>query len=155
LGAHDGGTRTMDATRTLGQVIRSRRLALGLTQEELAERIGDGVRQAEVSRLECDRVTLPRRPRLERIAAALGLPLGDVLATAGWSGADSAFGPRAQPVMTAESSPGSLRSDQIDFPLQPPDTSSMTDLRYALVRSQELHWRTLQLLNASRDLAAS
>jgi transcriptional regulator with XRE-family HTH domain len=143
----------MDAESTLGQVIRTRRLALGLTQEELAERIGDGVRQAEVSRLECDRVTLPRRRRMERIAAALDLPLGQLLATAGWSGADGAFRPGPPAASQAGTSFGPASTD--------PDASSgqyatpaMTDLRHALVRAQELHWRTLQLLDTSRDLAA-
>jgi len=59
---------------------------LGLTQEALAERIGEGMRQAEVSRLESGRVTLPRRERLERIAAALDIPVGELLARSGWSG---------------------------------------------------------------------
>ena len=36
---------------TLGQTIRLRRDELGLTQEKLAERVGNGVRQAEISRL--------------------------------------------------------------------------------------------------------
>ena len=36
---------------TLGAFIRRRRLELGLTQETLAEMIGGGVRQAEISRL--------------------------------------------------------------------------------------------------------
>jgi transcriptional regulator with XRE-family HTH domain len=79
----------MDTKLTLGQVIRSRRIELALTQEELAERIGEGVRQAEVSRLERDRIMLPRRARLEAIAAALELPLGELLARSGWSGADA------------------------------------------------------------------
>lgn len=74
--------------RTLGQVIRQRRNELGLTQEELAERIGEGVRQAEVSRLEHDYITLPRRSRLDQIARALDLPIGVLLAHSGWTGVD-------------------------------------------------------------------
>jgi transcriptional regulator with XRE-family HTH domain len=73
---------------TLGAFIRRRRLELGLTQEALAEMIGGGVRQAEISRLEHDRVTLPRRQRLEQIAAALDVPLGELLVRSGWTGAD-------------------------------------------------------------------
>jgi transcriptional regulator with XRE-family HTH domain len=82
---------------TLGEVIRARREALGLTQEELALRIGDAVRQAEVSRLEHDRIVLPRRDRLERIATALDLPLGVLLASSGWVGAAQAFPPQHEP----------------------------------------------------------
>jgi transcriptional regulator with XRE-family HTH domain len=69
----------------LGETIRARRIALGLTQEQLAERIGDGVRQAEVSRLEAGRVVQPRRSRLEKIALALDLPMGELLARSGWA----------------------------------------------------------------------
>jgi transcriptional regulator with XRE-family HTH domain len=78
----------METTLTLGKVIRTRRIDLHLTQEELAERIGEGVRQAEVSRLERDRIALPRRARLEAIAAALNFSLGELLARSGWAGAD-------------------------------------------------------------------
>ncbi|MEA2511069.1 MAG: Helix-turn-helix domain [Thermomicrobiales bacterium] len=70
---------------TLGAVVRSRRLELGLTQEELAARIGGGVRQAEVSRLERGRVDTPRPRQLWALAAALGLPPGELLACSGWS----------------------------------------------------------------------
>ena len=79
---------------TLGGTIRRRRLELGWTQEQLAARIsaeGEWLNQSDVSRLERGRVGLPRRARLERIAAALGLPLGDLLAHSGWAGADRAF----------------------------------------------------------------
>jgi transcriptional regulator with XRE-family HTH domain len=73
---------------SLGQLIRRRRMELGLTQEELAERIGDTVRQAEISRLERDRIALPRRHRLEQIAAALELSVGELLVASGWAGAE-------------------------------------------------------------------
>jgi transcriptional regulator with XRE-family HTH domain len=70
--------------KTLGSFIRDRRIELGLTQEALAERVGDTVRQAEISRLEHDKVTLPRRDRLEGIAAALDISIGDLLVATGW-----------------------------------------------------------------------
>lgn len=73
---------------TLGRFVKRRRIELGLTQEDLAERMGEGVRQADISRLENDRVTLPRRDRLERLAEALDVPLGVLLARSGWTGAD-------------------------------------------------------------------
>ena len=95
--------------RTLGAAIRDRRAELGWTQEDLAVRAngiaGEGepdyrewMRQSDVSRLERGKVGLPRRQRLERIAAALGLPLGELLARSGWSGAAAAFaGPASGP----------------------------------------------------------
>jgi transcriptional regulator with XRE-family HTH domain len=82
---------------TLGSLIRWRRLDLGLTQEELAERVGDGTRQAEISRLEHDRIGLPRRSRLERIAVALELSIGELLAGSGWAGAEKLDWHRTQP----------------------------------------------------------
>lgn len=54
-------------TYTLGQFIRKRRVELGLTQEQLADRVGDTMRQSEMSRLERDRVSLPSRDRLESL----------------------------------------------------------------------------------------
>ena len=52
----------------IGQAIRERRLALGLTQSELAERAG--LTQPALSRLEAGGV-VPTIPLLERISAAL------------------------------------------------------------------------------------
>jgi transcriptional regulator with XRE-family HTH domain len=69
---------------SLGTFIRERRQELGLTQEQLAERIGDTVRQAEVSRLEHNRIVLPRRDRLSALAAALEVSLGELLVRTGW-----------------------------------------------------------------------
>ena len=70
--------------QTLGQFKRANRLALGLTQEQLAERIGDNMRQSHISQLEKDIVKFPRRERLEAIAEALDVTLGDLLISTGW-----------------------------------------------------------------------
>ncbi len=70
--------------KTLGQFIRGTRLAMGLTQEQLANRVGAGVRQSDISRLEKDMIEFPRRERLEAIAAALDVTLGDLLIATGW-----------------------------------------------------------------------
>ena len=79
----------MDTT-TFGEFIRQRRLELGLSQDELAGRIGLNVRQADVSRMENDRITLPRRQRLEALAQALEIPIGDLLIHSDWSRAEDA-----------------------------------------------------------------
>ena len=49
--------------------------------------------QSDVSRLERGKVARPRRDRLARIAQALGLPLGELLARSDWAGAEAEFGP--------------------------------------------------------------
>ena len=73
---------------TLGDIVRAARLEKGWSQEYLAEMVGDGITQSEVSQLERGHTHLPRRGRLERIAAALNIPSGRLLAAAGWSEAD-------------------------------------------------------------------
>lgn len=71
-------------TPTFGRIIRERRIELGLTQEELAERVGDSVRQSDISRIERGYVSLPRRGRLEALAEALDLSPGYLLMQSGW-----------------------------------------------------------------------
>jgi len=74
----------MAESRSLGEAIRLRRLELGMSQEELAERIGADVRQSDVSRLERGKILFPRLERLNQIAAALGISIGALLTEAGW-----------------------------------------------------------------------
>ena len=144
----------MDEPHTLGDVIRSRRLALQLTQEELAERIGDGVRQAEVSRLERGRVTLPRRRRLERIAAALDLSLGELLAHAGWAGTDSAFRPAIGDADRQPPTSEEFVEQKFDLSRHISGAVVSAQLRAALERSRLLQERTAELLQRSTSLAA-
>lgn len=83
----------MVQSRSLGAAVRQRRRELGLTQEQLAERASeqdDVVRQSDISRLECGRVSLPRRARVERLARALDLSPGELLARSGWAGNEPA-----------------------------------------------------------------
>jgi transcriptional regulator with XRE-family HTH domain len=75
---------TTDQAKTFGQVIRERRIELGLTQEQLAERIGEHVRQSDISRMERDYIMLPRRDRLEALAEALEVTPGYLLMHSGW-----------------------------------------------------------------------
>jgi transcriptional regulator with XRE-family HTH domain len=78
------GTPEMAESRSLGDAIRLRRLELGMSQEELAERIGPDVRQSDVSRLERGKILFPRLERLNQIASALGMSIGALLIEAGW-----------------------------------------------------------------------
>ena len=155
----------MTGTPTLGATIRARRIELGWSQEELAERISgqDGfVRQSEISRLELDKVGLPRRARLERIATALGLPLGELLVRSGWSGADAAVLPpkdaaasepeRPLPNPDARTPPF-LAAPPAATP-EPPET--VVRLRAAMDRARDLRLRNASALDQARrtyDLA--
>lgn len=62
-------------TRLVGRNIYSKRKRLGLTQEELAERIGIG--QQSLSRMEKGRIA-PKFERLQIIADTLGCPVADL-----------------------------------------------------------------------------
>ncbi|MBV9449727.1 MAG: tetratricopeptide repeat protein [Streptosporangiaceae bacterium] len=72
-----------DDGQTLGGLLRARRVAAGLTQEQLAERSGLGVRT--IRDLERDRVRRPHRESIGLLATALGLSPAarDELARAG------------------------------------------------------------------------
>lgn len=130
---------------TLGTFIRERRQELGLTQEQLAKRVGEGVRQAEISRLEHDRVTLPRRERLDQIAVALRVSLGELLVRSGW--------------MTANATPPNVAAPAIwdlDSPIQldaiaGENLSTMIETMDAV---QELVAEATQLLDHAQETLA-
>jgi signal transduction histidine kinase/transcriptional regulator with XRE-family HTH domain len=74
----------------LGETIRERRRALGLTQAQLAERLG--WTQERVSVLETGKYGLPSLPLLAHLSEALELPLAGLMEAAGFgvgSNADS------------------------------------------------------------------
>jgi transcriptional regulator with XRE-family HTH domain len=109
-------------SQSLGTFIRERRQDLDLTQEALADRIGGSVRQADVSRLENDRIALPRRERLEAIAAALEVSLGELLLRTGWM-------QKADGLATALPENGSARHDNGEpLSVTHDDLASVADL---------------------------
>lgn len=115
----------MTGDRSLGEAIRLRRLELGMSQEELAERIGPDMRQSDVSRLERGKITFPRLERLNQIAAALGLSMGTLLVEAGW------FTDEEHP----QSAVGLLREPHIDVPIVVADDEPISlDAMAALLR---------------------
>jgi transcriptional regulator with XRE-family HTH domain len=59
----------------LGSYIRQRRKHLGLTQEKLAEQIGEGCRMSDISRLECGHIRTLNLSMMESLAAALDISL--------------------------------------------------------------------------------
>jgi transcriptional regulator with XRE-family HTH domain len=129
--------------RTLGSAIRLRRIELNLTQEALADRIGGGLRQSEISRLERDIVTLPRRARLEALATALELRVGELLARSGWTGADLVIEPRQRGhdefgrALSAMAPTASFRYQAVTR-IREPDVGALKRLRLARTRSTEL-----------------
>jgi transcriptional regulator with XRE-family HTH domain len=68
----------------MGAYIRERRQRLGLSQEELAERVGGAYSQSDISRLERGHIGLPRLGTIVRLAASLEVSVGDLLIAAGW-----------------------------------------------------------------------
>lgn len=66
---------------TLAQLIKSRRAALGLTQEDLAERVN--MSQRWVSAVETGEVAAPRIDVMRRLASVLGVPIEDLFVAAG------------------------------------------------------------------------
>jgi transcriptional regulator with XRE-family HTH domain len=67
--------------KALGQFIRDRRRELGLTQTQLGARIG--YYQERISSLECGTYGIPSLHSMHELAAALEVPVGQLLAAAG------------------------------------------------------------------------
>jgi len=156
------------ADPNLGQLIRARRIALGMSQEALAVRVSDlgsEINQSDISRIELGKVDLPRRRRLEHLAAALELSLGELLEASGWVGASERFGtdaitpssppdsPGGTPVAArvsdrpAWASPGQVTIDS------PATMEAVLRLRTAVVVSQDSVARATQLLKDCQETA--
>lgn len=69
---------------TLGELIRRRRLELGLTQKEVEARSGGFLSQNYISQVERGEVERPAFDRLEAFAAILQLSVNDVKIAAGY-----------------------------------------------------------------------
>lgn len=83
---------------TLGRVVRERRRELGLTQTQLADRLGWV--QERVSTLENGKYGLPSLPALARLSENLSISLGTLLDAAGF-GAEAAHISLEQPIPAA------------------------------------------------------
>jgi len=156
------------ARPNLGQVVRARRIALGLSQEALAVRVSDlgsEIDQADISRIELGKVDLPRRRRLEHLAAALELSLGELLEASGWVGAAERFVDDTNVPSPPHESPKStpVAAPVPDLPaiptlrrvtLDPPATmEAILRLRTAVIVSQDSVARADQLLKDCQETA--
>jgi transcriptional regulator with XRE-family HTH domain len=65
---------------TFGTILKEKRRASGLSQRQLAERVG--VDFSYISKLENDRLQAPAADTIERIAACIGCPAEELLAAA-------------------------------------------------------------------------
>jgi transcriptional regulator with XRE-family HTH domain len=149
---------------TLGATIRDRRRELGWSQEELAERVretGGRMRQSDVSRLEQGRVVLPHADRLGGIAAALGLPVGELLAHSGWTGAEVAFTSAAAPETVAavalpehDAGTRAARTGPARPPQRPREVVAPR-LREAIARARETEAWTVEILDRCALSAAT
>lgn len=70
----------------LGRAVRNLRTARRMSQEALAECVGDNMSQGDVSRLEVGRVSLPGEARLQGLARCLHTTPGELLAIANYPG---------------------------------------------------------------------
>jgi transcriptional regulator with XRE-family HTH domain len=75
-----GGKRTTDADRAVAARVRQRRMMLGLTQQQFAERVGLAYQQAYKYETGTNRISIGR---LVDIAAVLGTTAADLLADIG------------------------------------------------------------------------
>ncbi len=134
--------------QTLGEFVRECRETLGLTQEELAERIDQGVRQSEVSRLENDRISLPRRARLEQLAVALEVSLGDLMVRTRWMSDEGEGGRQAPPAGAAPTRAG---DDEVTTRLDAVEVA-IADARAAVAAADDRLRSAAEALERIRNL---
>jgi len=74
---------TTENAKQLGEVIRERRHAKGLSLERLADQIG--MTHSSISRIETGKFEAPRPDKLGQLAAALDVPYEELFALAGYA----------------------------------------------------------------------
>jgi transcriptional regulator with XRE-family HTH domain len=99
--------------------VKTRRLALGLTQEDVADLTG--MSQRWVSKVEAEGFSAPRMATLRRLATALQLPLDDLLINVGFA----LTGPGAQRVADS-----ATEADDPDSPLTPEEEAVLSRLTF-------------------------
>jgi transcriptional regulator with XRE-family HTH domain len=92
----------MNLKQNLGKAVRRRRMELGLSQIELAERMKGNVQQADISRIERGYLPWPRLDLIHDLAAALSISPVELIALSGWMTADEYQHYRAERAPHAE-----------------------------------------------------
>ncbi len=139
-----------------------------MSQEALAARVSDlgsEIDQADISRIELGKVDLPRRRRLEHLAAALELSPGELLEASGWVGAAERF---ASDTIAPSPPPDSPRDTSVAAPVshrpafaspvqvtadQRVTMEAIIRLRTAVIVSQDSVARAAQLLKDCQETA--
>lgn len=96
----------LSMSETLGQYIRSRREAMGITLTAAAERMG--IHKGTVSMIELDKIGLPNPDHRRKIAKLLGVSHLDLLVAAGEISADEVTAAGASGIVTTD--PGDPRT---------------------------------------------
>jgi transcriptional regulator with XRE-family HTH domain len=78
----------MNLKRNLGDTVRRYRLELGLSQVQLAERMGSDIQQADISRIERGYIPWPRPDLLTSLARGLDMGPIELITLSGWMSRD-------------------------------------------------------------------
>lgn len=134
---------------SLGELIRRRRLELGLTQKEVEARTGGYLSQNYISQVERGEVERPAFDRLEAFAAILQMPVNDLKIAAGYpvvtvlKGASDAGTVRGTETAKVSVVPSDLQPEEFDPWLKSIGELSPEDFERlkAAVREREEHER--------------
>jgi transcriptional regulator with XRE-family HTH domain len=98
---------------SVGAVVRRRRRALGLSQEDLASALGAPTTVADIKLIESERILMPSWIRLMRLSSVLELPVDALI------GLTNPGGPRPVPAPHSleDALDSSSRSEMTDEPL--------------------------------------
>lgn len=92
----------MDLRRNLGTTVRQRRVELGLSQVQLAERMGGETQQSDISRIERGLLPWPRPQLLQSLAAALYMTVLELITRSGWMTQEELERYQGTPVATVD-----------------------------------------------------
>lgn len=95
----------MNPRQSLGASAKRRREALGLSQVQLAERMGGSVKQSDISRIERGHLPWPRFDLLRALASGLNLTALELITLSGWMSPSELKAYQQQGVAAAQEPP--------------------------------------------------